>query len=132
MAPKTRNQTPSTPASSKSGTTTNLPSVVTPDKAFGTRVSSINSKVPKKDRKRTAGHMFDDKEKKMVSATASNASDPKTPEITKKNSKDKLSSPPAKKIKAKPRTKKHTKENVDKFMELYKQIETTQPIVPTN
>jgi hypothetical protein len=130
MAPKTRKQTPSNTSPSKSGTNANSSSVVTPDKVTNVDKSTTVSPIPKKDRKRSADRRPENTKNNHQSTAASDAIAPNTPKKVKKSSKSEPPSAPAKKIEGKPRAKKHKKEEINKFTQLYKQIETTQPVVP--
>ena len=131
MAPKTRNQTPSTPAPSKGDGKPNLLSVVTPDKPNATNKAPDSASIPKKNCKRNVNDIPDDVEDRKLPAV-SKTNVPKTPEQSKDTKKDGPPSPPAKKIKAKPRKKKHEKQEIEKFKQLYKAIEASQPMVSTN
>jgi hypothetical protein len=130
MAPKTRNHTTSSATPSKISTKTNLSSVVTPDKVVNADKSSTVPPIPKKDRKQKADRRPEGTKRDHQSTDALDASTPTTPKKTKKSKESEPPSVPAKKIEGKLRAKKHKKEEVNKFTELYKQIETTQPVVP--
>jgi hypothetical protein len=131
MAPKTRNQTPSTPAPSKGNGKTNLLSVVTPDKQDATINAPNSASIPKKICKQNVNDIPDDIEDRKLPAV-SRTSIPKTPEKSKDNKRDGPLFPPAKKIKAKPCKKKHEKQEIEKFKQLYKAIEASQPTMSTN
>jgi hypothetical protein len=131
MAPTTRKKTPSTPAPSKSDGKPNLSSVVTPDKPNATKKALDSASVPKKNRKRNENDIPGDVEDRKVPAVLKK-NVPTTPEHSKDVKKDGPPSPPAKKIKAKPRKNKHEKQEIEKFKQLYKAIEVSQPMVSTN
>jgi hypothetical protein len=131
MAPKTRNQTPSTPAHSKEDGKPDLSSVVTPDKPIATSTAPDSAPIPKKPRKRSVKQTTDDTEDRKLPAASKEHTlkNTKNSEGTEKND---TPSVPAKKIKSKPRTKKHEKQEIAKFTQLYKEIEASQPVVPMN
>ena len=104
MASTTRNKTPSTQATSKGDGKSNSLSVVTPNKPNATNKAPNSASIPKKNRKRNGNDIPNDVEDRKLPAV-SKTNVPKTPEQSKDTKKDGPPSPPAKKIKAKPRKK---------------------------
>ena len=129
MAPTTRNQTPSTPPSSKGNLKSNASSVVTPDQSNGVDGHQGTDKIPKKRRKSSTNNNVE-REKEDAKPAAQKDATFGTPKSSSGVDDQKAPSAPVKKI-SKPRTKKHKKEKESKFDALFKELEAAKPVAPS-
>jgi hypothetical protein len=129
MAPTTRKQTPSTPTAPKNSDKASKTTLVTPDRLPKVGKSRVSVPVPKKTQKRNA--TVTDGTKDSKPAAISDEKVLKSRTKSERFVKDGSQPPPSKKIKAKPRTKTHSEEQINKFAALYKEIESTKPVAST-
>ena len=129
MARTTRNQTLSTPPSSRSNSKPNASSVVTPDQSNKTDGPKGTAKIPKKRRtsKRSTNSNVESEKEDAKPAARQDKGTCETPAASCRVDEQKAPSAPEKK-KSIPRTKKHKKEKESKFDALFRELETAKPV----